>query len=85
MNFFIIPNMDESKKMYDGSRGWFGDLTLNGEPVKAIDLMNTILNSGIQHHFPMVLEDVGKYIEEFAYWLGLKKVLKNEYKDYLYS
>ena len=83
--YFAGKGLDESKKMYNGSRGWFGDLTLNGEPVKAIDLVNTILNSGIQHHFPMVLQNVGKYIEEFAYWLGLKKVLKNEYKDYLYS
>ena len=80
--YFTGKGLSESKKSYDGSRGWFGNLKLYNEPIKAIDLVNTILNNGIQHHFPIVLQNVGKYIEEFAYWLGLKKIEKDEYKDY---
>jgi len=30
------------------------------------------------------MENVSPYIEEMAYWLGLKKAVKKTYKDYLY-
>ncbi len=82
--YFTGKTFNEGKKTFDGSRGWMSDLKLYGEPVSVIDLMNTMLVNGLPHHYPMVLSNVGKYIEEFAYWMGLKKVRKMEYKDYLY-
>ena len=82
--YFTGRGFDAGKGSYDGSRGWIKDLRLYGEPIRAIDLMNTILNNHLQHHFPMILKDVGRYIEEFAFWLGLKKIDKLEYRDYLY-
>jgi L-fucose isomerase-like protein len=82
--YFTGKTTDGGKKTFHGSRGWVKDLRLYGEPVKVIDLMNTMLVNGLPHHYPMVLNDVGKYIEEFAYWKGLKKIKKVEYKDYLY-
>ncbi|MFH0795785.1 MAG: hypothetical protein V2A65_01855 [Candidatus Omnitrophota bacterium] len=82
--YFTGKTFDEKKKSWNGSRGWINGLKLYGEPIKAIDLINTILTNNIQHHFPIVLKDVGKYLEEFAYWLDLKKVRRMEYKDHLY-
>jgi hypothetical protein len=32
----------------------------------------------------MVLEDTGGCIEELAYWLGLEKISRIPYRDYLY-
>ena len=82
--YFTGRTFDEDKKTFDGSRGWVKNLMLYDEPVKVIDLMNTLLVKGLPHHYPMVMQNVGKYIEEFAYWMDLKKAKKVEYKDYLY-
>lgn len=82
--YFTGKTFNEEKKSWNGSRGWVNELKLYGKPVRAIDLMNTILINNIQHHFPIVLQNIGPYIEEFAYWLDLKKVKRVEYKDYLY-
>ena len=49
-----------------------------------MDLANTILCNGLAHHFPMVMEDAGKYLEEFAYWMGLEKIERLDYRDYRY-
>ncbi len=75
---------DEDKKSFSGSRGWVKDLKLYGEPIKAWDLANTLLVNGLPHHFPMVMQHVGPYLEEFAYWAGLKKIRRLDYRDYLY-
>ena len=59
------------------------DLKLYREPVKVLDLMNTIMTHAWAHHYPMVLKDVSAPLEELAYWLDLKRVKKAEYRDYL--
>ena len=82
--YFTGKTFDGGKKTFNGSRGWVKDLALNGEPVKALDLMNTMLVRGLPHHHPMVMADVGNCIEELAWWLGLKKVKPAPYRDYLY-
>jgi len=79
--YFTGKTFNEGKKSWNGSRGWVGNLKLYDKPIKAIDLVNTILLNSIQHHFPIVLKDIGKYIKEFAYWLGLKKVKRIDYED----
>ncbi|MEI7615222.1 MAG: hypothetical protein WCJ54_00805 [Actinomycetota bacterium] len=82
--YFTGKTFDEKKESWDGSRGWVGDLKLYGKPIKVIDLVNTILLNSLQHHFPIVLKDVSACLEEFAYWLDLKRINNIEYKDYLY-
>lgn len=74
---------DEDKKSFDGSRGWVNDLRLYDKSINTMDLANTIFINGLPHHFPIVLENIGRYLEEFAYWSGLKKVQRYDYKDYL--
>jgi len=75
---------DPEKKAFCGSRGWVNQLKFYEEPIKAWDLANTLLTNGLPHHFPMVMQNVGPYIEEFAYWTELKKVRRYDYRDYLY-
>jgi len=82
--YFTGKFFDENKKSFNGSRGWVNELKLYGEPIGAMDLANTLFTGGLPHHFPMVMENVGKYIEEFAYWLDLKKIRRVDYRDYLY-
>jgi L-fucose isomerase-like protein len=81
--YFTGRFVDDGKKTYNGSRGWVKDLKLYREPVKVIDLMNTVMTRAWAHHFPMVMRDVSAYLEELAWWLDLKRVKKEEYRDYL--
>jgi hypothetical protein len=81
--YFTGKITGEDKKSFNGSRGWVGGLRLYNQTIKPVDLMNTIFNNSIQHHFPVVFRNVGDYIEEFAYWLGLQKVERVDYRDYL--
>jgi hypothetical protein len=82
--YFTGRFLDSGKKAFSGSRGWAGDLKLYREPVKVLDLMNTIMDNFYAHHYPMVLADVSAYLEELAWWLDLKRVPKAEYRDYMY-
>jgi L-fucose isomerase-like protein len=82
--YFTGKFYDPAKTSFCGSRGWVNDLKFYNEPIKTWDLANTFLTNGLPHHFPMVMRNVTPYIEEFAYWAGLSKVRRYDYKDYLY-
>lgn len=75
--------MHPDKFSFAGSRGWCGNLTFNGEAISSKDLLNTILTTGFQHHFPVILGDYTDEIKEFAAWLGLSPLKKIPYADYL--
>jgi hypothetical protein len=81
--YFTGKVYDEGKKTFSGSRGWVRDLKLYRDPVKVLDLMNTLIMQSHAHHFPMVMQDLSPYLEEFAYWTKLKRVKKDEFRDYL--
>jgi L-fucose isomerase-like protein len=85
-NFYYLTGdvFNDGKKTFNGSRGWVKNLRLYDKPIDVLDLMNTFLVNGLPHHYPMVLKDVGKYIEELAYWKSLKKIRKAAYRDYMY-
>ena len=74
---------DGSKESYCGSRGWLGELRLNGEAVSALDFVNTIMVKGFQHHFPIVMGDYSEELMEVMAWLNLKSVEKVPYQNYL--
>ena len=82
--YFTGKFFDEDKKAFNGSRGWVGDLKFYQEPIKVMDLANTMILNGLPHHYPMVMENIGIYLEEIGYWLGLSKTRKMPYTDYLY-
>jgi hypothetical protein len=71
------------KNSFSGSRGWIKDLHLYREPVKVLDLINTLMLNAYVHHYPVVLSDVSACLEEFAYWLDLKRMPPVAYHDYL--
>ena len=83
--YYFTGSMFEGKKSWYGNRGWVKDLKLYKEPIEVKDLINTILVNNIQHHYPMVLEDVSDYLEEMAYWLDLEKVPEKKWQRYLYK
>lgn len=77
--------LDRDIPSYDGSRGWVGELHMYGKAIGAVDFINTAVVQGIQHHYPIILKDVSPYIEEFAFWLDLKKVNICAYEDFAYQ
>lgn len=74
---------DGSKASYNGSRGWLGELKLNGKPINALDFFNTIMVHGFQHHFPMVKGDYTEEVMEVMAWLGLEGLEAVPYANYL--
>ncbi len=82
--YFTGRMMDTDKPSFDGSRGWVRDIKFYDKPAQVMDVANTLLVGGLPHHFPMVMENVDKYLEEFAYWMGLRRAKRYDYKDYMY-
>jgi L-fucose isomerase-like protein len=82
--YFTGKMMEQGKKTFDGSRGWVSDLKFYDKPIEVLDLINTMLVQGLPHHYPMVLQNAGAYLEELAFWLGLKKTARVAYRDYMY-
>ena len=50
--YFTGRFFDEKKPSFDGSRGWVNDLKLYGEPIKSMDLANTLLIKRPSASFP---------------------------------
>lgn len=71
------------KHSYAGSRGWLFNLKLNGEPIKAKDLMSTIFAEGLQHHLVVGKGNVSDELLEIATWLDITPVELTKYKNYL--
>jgi hypothetical protein len=72
-----------SKVSNCGSRGWFKNLKLNGKSIGALDMANTILSGGFEHHYPVAWGDWSEEITEMNKWLGIKPVKKISYENYL--
>ena len=75
--------IDREKKSFNGSRGWLGEMRLNREAISAQDLLNTLLVQRFSHHFPMVKGDFTKEVMEVMSWLGLKKIDRVPYEDFM--
>lgn len=75
--------VEKSEKSYDGSRGWMANLTMDGAPVSSLELVNTVLTRGLQHHFPIVSGQVEEQVREAAAWLNIEPVSPVPYKAYL--
>jgi len=75
--------IDRQKASPIGSRGWVESLRFNRRKISVLDLMNTILVSGMQHHYSMAASDMTEELMEVAAWLGLKPTEAIAYENYL--
>ncbi len=83
MLIFTGDFVDKADHSYDGSRGWVGNMTMDGESLSALDLVNTIMARGLQHHFPIVAGHVEEEVREIAAWLDVEPVSPIPCKRYL--
>lgn len=74
---------DNTKPSSVGSRGWFTSLHLNSEAVNVRDLIQTIMASSFQHHYPVVYGDLYAACQELAVWLGHTLIKRFAYQPYL--
>ncbi|MCY4371669.1 MAG: hypothetical protein OXF41_20150 [bacterium] len=68
---------------FDGTRGWFSHFRLNGEPIELIDLVNTSVVQGHEHHFAVAQGDLSSELAEVAAWLGMRTTRPVPMRDYL--
>ena len=75
--------MGNCKDSNCGSRGWMNNLKMNGKPITALNFTNTVLSSGIEHHYPIALGDYSDIVTEMCKWLDITPVTEIKYQDYL--
>ena len=76
---------DNTKPSYVGSRGWFRSLHLNGESIEVRDLVQTLMGSYFQHHYPVVYGGYVSACLELATWLGVSPIAQVPYKPFVTS
>jgi len=65
--FLLTGNfIDYEKPGYVGSKGWMGNLNMNGEKINARELMNTIMVQREQHHYPIIAGNFENEVQEIA-------------------
>lgn len=75
--------LDEKKPSFIGSRGWMGNLTVAGEKCSARDMVATVLDQSLPHHFALGVGDQTDVLMEIAAWLDLDVIQKSTYTDYM--
>jgi L-fucose isomerase-like protein len=75
--------IDNTKPSYMGSRGWLKDLRLNGEELPVKDLVQTLMVSGYQHHYPFAYGYLFEAGLELCSWLGIQPIAREKYTTYL--
>lgn len=75
--------IDNTKPSYVGSRGWFKNLNLNGKSINTADLMQTLMVSGYQHHYPFAYGNLIYAGLEICSWLRINPITKVDYTPYV--
>jgi hypothetical protein len=75
--------IDNTKPSYMGSRGWLTNMHLNSEKITTPDLVQTLMVSGYQHHYPFAYGDLGEAGLELCGWLGIQPVPRENYTTYI--
>ena len=79
----LAGEIDPDKPSYTGSRGWMRDLHINGMKVTTAELVQTIMTSGYQHHYPFAYGSLSDAALELAAWLGIQPIPLEPYTHYV--
>ncbi len=75
--------MNHQKPSWMGSRGWMQQMTMAGEALSIPELLQTLISSQMQHHYPLIYGALEPAALELAAWLGIEPVQKQSYSAYL--
>ncbi len=79
----LAGEIDPDKPSYTGSRGWMKNLHLNGRQITTAELVQTIMVSGYQHHYPLAYGSLSDAALELAGWLGIRSIPIEPYTHYV--
>ncbi len=79
----LSGEMNPGKPSYAGSRGWMENLHLNGEPIQLEDLVQTLMSSGYQHHYPFGYGMLVDAALEYCSWQNIQPIQRRDYTPYL--
>jgi L-fucose isomerase-like protein len=74
--------IDNTKPSYNGSRGWLKNLRLNTCPTNTAELVQTLMASGYQHHYPFAYGWLAEAGLELCAWLGIAPIAGIPYTHY---
>lgn len=83
MMLFSGKFVEKEDRSFDGSRGWIGEITADGESLEVKKLVNSMLTQGFQHHYPIVEGNVEAAMREVMAWLHIAPMEYLDYKEYL--
>ncbi|MGQ9623730.1 MAG: hypothetical protein ACUVTO_10000, partial [Candidatus Caldatribacteriaceae bacterium] len=82
--FLAIGNsLGATKKSYDGSRGWVGNLKISEARATALDFVNSIMVHKIEHHFALAPGHLCDELKELGFWLDVKPLEMVPYRSYM--
>ncbi|MEM7442741.1 MAG: hypothetical protein AAF414_05345 [Pseudomonadota bacterium] len=68
---------------FTGCRGWVRDFDIAGEPASILDVVQTTMTHGLEHHFILVPGHHSAALIEFASWTGQRLLKRVPYTPYL--
>lgn len=76
---FVVQGRVESKGEtgFSGCRGWVTDFNANGHGFCAEDIVSTVMQHGLEHHFVLVPGSWASDFLEFAAWTGMRQLAVN--------
>ncbi len=72
-----------NKNAYDGTRGWIGELKHDGESVNVFDVVDTMMQEGVEHHLVISAGNCENAFLEFAALTDSPVIKVKPYKDHL--
>ena len=66
---------------YDGCRGWVGEFTVDGREISLGDVITTVFDLGLEHHFGLVEGEHDCALNEWSYWSSTKQLQPGKYTD----
>lgn len=68
---------------YAGTRGYIGQLSCDGQAVSALELFNTLMSHGVEHHMVLCSGEVEDAFREMACLCGMQVFSTVPYRHYL--
>ena len=72
---------DAKRSGFDGDRGWIRGFRHSGIDVPTIDLLETLMTTGQEHHHGLVYGDFTEELSELAAWMGFHEIAPVRYRD----
>ena len=59
---------------FTGCRGWLDSFKMNDKKISLNDLVSTVMEHGIEHHFVLVPGDISSELNELKFWSGMESL-----------